>query len=100
MRTDGDDRLVGSWRRTGGAPCAADHAAHLRFEVNGLYFGTTEPPGGFTWWDGGSWRVSAPGRLELSTANDAVVTCTYSVDGATLSITDPAGCQVVYRRDG
>lgn len=92
------DRLVGSWSKSGNEPCAAEYAAHLRIEPNGLYFGTTEPAGGFTWWDSGTWRVTAPGRLALSTANDAVVTYAYSLDGDVLSVTDPSGCRFSYRR--
>ena len=95
---DRDARLVGAWQKTGGGDCAAGYAAHLRFEPNGLYFGHTDPPGGFTWWDGGSWQVAAPGRLALSIANDAVVTYGYAVDGDALSITDASGCSFSYRR--
>jgi hypothetical protein len=95
---DTDPRLLGAWERTADAACAAQYAAHLRFEPNGLYFGTTEPPGGFTWWDGGTWSVAAPGRLSLATANDAVLTYDYDTMGDRLTITDAAGCQVIYRR--
>jgi hypothetical protein len=95
---DTDRTLVGAWVRTTDDPCAAQYAAHLRFEPNGLYFGTTEPPGGFTWWDGGTWRIAAPGRLSLATANDAVVTYDYTAMGDRLTITDASGCQVTYRR--
>ena len=93
-----DAKLVGEWHKNHGGDCAAGYAAHIRFEPNGLYFGTTEPPGAFTWWDGGTWQVPAPGRLALSTANDAVVTYVYAVDGDTLAVTDPAGCKFSYRR--
>lgn len=95
---DRDARLVGAWLKAGGGDCAAGYAAHLRFEANGLYFGTTEPPGAFTWWDEGTWQTSAPDRLALSTANDAVVTYVYAVDGETFSVTDASGCQFSYRR--
>jgi hypothetical protein len=93
-----DARLVGVWRKSGGGACADGYAAHLRFEPNGLYFGNTDPPGAFTWWDGGTWQVTAPGRLAMSTANDAVVTYDYAVEGDALRFTDPAGCQFSYRR--
>ena len=96
---DSDARLVGAWHKSDGGDCAAGYPAHLRFQSNGLYFGTTEPPGAFTWWDGGTWRVPAPGRLALSTANDAVVTYGYTLDGDILAVTDPAGCRFSYRRE-
>jgi hypothetical protein len=95
---DRDTRLVGAWQKAGGGECAARYAAHLRFEPNGLYFGTTEPPGHFTWWDEGTWRMPAPGRLAMSTANDEVVTYDYVVQGDTLDVTDPSGCRFSYRR--
>jgi hypothetical protein len=97
---DRDARLVGAWQKTSGGACAAGYAAHLRFQPNGLYFGNTDPPGAFTWWDGGTWQVPEPGRLALSTANDAVVTYRYVLDGDTLSVTDPSDCQFSYRRSG
>ena len=64
LMADTDPRLLGAWDRTADAACAAQYAAHLRFEPNGLYFGTTEPPGGFTWWDGGTWTCRRAGPPE------------------------------------
>src|SRR4051812_33751143 len=93
-----DSKLVGTWLKVKGGDCAAGYAANLRFEANGLYFGTTEPPGAFTWWDGGSWNIAEPGRLAMSTANDAVVSYSYTVDDNTLTVTDAAGCHFSYRR--
>jgi YD repeat-containing protein len=95
---DRDDRLIGSWHKAGDVACAAGYAAHLRIEAGGLYFGSTEPPGEFTWWDGGTWRVIAQGQLALSTANDAVVLYTYTLQDDTLTIVDAAGCRFSYRR--
>jgi hypothetical protein len=97
-KPSGDPRLVGQWQRHSGGPCAAGYAAHLRIEANGLYFGQTEPPGAFTWWDGGTWRVNEAGRLSLSTANDAVVTYGYRIDGDVLSFTDDKDCRFSFRR--
>ncbi|MGH8601269.1 MAG: hypothetical protein ACREXR_00345 [Gammaproteobacteria bacterium] len=94
-----DMRLLGAWHKSTALECADAYAAHLRFEPNGLYFGSSEPPGAFTWWDGGTWAVSAPGQLSLSTANDAVVAYGYSLDAHTLTFTDASGCQFSYSRD-
>jgi hypothetical protein len=94
----GDAGLVGMWQLARKDDCAVHHAARLRIEPNGLYFGEAEPPGAFTWWDGGTWRVPSPGRLALSIANDAVVDYGYALDGDNLVITDASGCKVVYRR--
>ena len=92
--------LPGNWHKSSQEPCAAGYATHLRFDANGLYYGSTEPPGGFTWWDQGTWAVKAPGQLALSTANDEVVTYAFSLIGDTLTFTDPANCRFSYRRDG
>lgn len=90
--------LIGIWRKVGNPACAAGYAAELRIEPNGLYFGATDPPGAFTWWDSGTWRVKSPGQLALSTANDAVVAYAYSLQSQTLTITDPKGCRFSYQR--
>jgi hypothetical protein len=91
--------LVGEWHRSTEQLCAAGYAMHLRFEPNGLYFGHSEPPGTFTWWDGGTWEVKTPGQLALSTANDAVVAYSYTLYARTLTFTDASGCRFAYRRD-
>ena len=96
--TKRDDRLVGAWQRSSGGACAAGYAARLRIEPGGLYFGETDPPGAFTWWDGGTWQVPETGRLSLSTANDAVVSYGYRVEGDTLTITDAKDCTFSFRR--
>jgi hypothetical protein len=93
-----DTRLVGMWTKANGGSCASRYPVHLRFEPTGLYFGTTEPPGEFTWWDGGTWKVAAPGKISLSIANDAVVDYRYSLGTDTFDVTDSSGCSFSYRR--
>lgn len=95
-----ESRLVGAWQRSSAAPCAAQYPAHWQVEANGLYSGQTEPPGEFTLWDSGTWRVKAPGELALSVANDEVIPYRYTLAGDVLSITDAQGCRFDYRRSG
>lgn len=90
--------LVGVWHKQSGNPCVEQYPARLRIESGGLYFGDTDPPGAFVWWDGGTWRVPAPGRLALSVANDAVIEYAFTLDGERLVITDQTGCDVIYER--
>jgi hypothetical protein len=91
--------LVGHWRRRAGSPaCAAAYAARLEFQPGGLYAGSTEPPGEFTWWDSGTWQLRGPGRVALSTANDAVVEYGYVLKDKQLDFTDAAGCSFGYDR--
>lgn len=94
-----DMDLAGTWLKIDSAPCAATYPAHLRLDPNGLYFGSTEPPGEFTLWDSGTWTLTAPGKLALSTATDAVVSYGYSNDDQVLTFTDASGCRFGYRRD-
>jgi YD repeat-containing protein len=96
---NGEPRLVGSWRRSGGEACAARYPVTLRIDASGLYVGAPEQAGEFTWWDAGTWRVKDPGRIALSTANDAVITYEYTLAGDVLKVTDAEGCTVAYRRE-
>lgn len=96
----GDDRLVGIWHRSSGGACAAGYAARLHIQSDGRYFGETDPPGAFTWWDGGTWRVAEVGRLSLSTANDAIVSYGYRIEGNTLIVTDDNDCRFSFSREG
>jgi len=90
--------LIGRWRRQPGEDCGHDYAAELRIDPDGSYSGTTEPPGEFTWWDSGTWRVIDAGRVSLSIANDAVVSYRYEFADDRLTIIDSSGCRVGYRR--
>ncbi len=96
--TKADLRLVGQWHRSSVTADATGYAGYLRFAADGLYAGQADPPGAFTWWDGGTWATRAPGQLALSTANDAIVTYSYELDSDTLTITDASGNAVIYRR--
>lgn len=91
--------LVGGWTKDAdGPPCAAPYPASLRFDANGHYRGTAEPPGEYAAWDVGTWRVDAPGRVSVSTANDAVVPYAFTSDADTVTFTAPDGCRFSYRR--
>ena len=94
--------LLGTWIKGPGEPCTERYPAQLTLGDRNLYTGQTDPPGGFTWWDAGTWRVRPLSRIELSTATDEVET--YEVrlidDGsaATITIVDNVGCSLTYRR--
>lgn len=92
--------LVGSWRRLGAPPCAAQYPALLHLEADGRYRGSTDPPGGFARWDVGTWELVEQGRVAISTANDAVIRYDYALDGDALVFTDPEHCRFGYRREG
>jgi hypothetical protein len=90
-------RLVGTWRQTAPPACASSYPALLEFQSNGLYRGTTDPPGRFATWDVGTWTVHG-GDLAMSTANDAVVRYRFTLVDDVLQVSDPAGCTFAYRR--
>ena len=92
-------RLVGSWRKTDAPACAAPYPATLRFEASGLYRGTPEPPGQFSTWDVGTWRLDGA-ALAISTATDAVLRYRFTLVGDVLQFVDDAGCTFGYRREG
>jgi hypothetical protein len=94
------EKLLGSWTKTDRPPCAAQYPAELTFQANGLYRGSPEPPAQFTLWDVGTWKLTAPGRLAISTANDAVVPYDVTMSGDTLVFSDAEGCRFAYRRAG
>ena len=91
--------LVGTWRKMAHPDCAALYPAVLQFDANGLYHGAPEPPGQFTSWDVGTWRIDDPGHVMISTANDAVIRYAFALTDAELTVTDQAGCRFTYRRE-
>jgi hypothetical protein len=92
---------VGEWRKLpGGNPCSAQYPEILQFRAGGLYSGRNSEQGSFTLWDAGTYRVSAPGRVEISTANDAIIGYAFSLEGNVVTFLDPAGCEIQYRFGG
>ena len=89
---------IGEWIRVGGAACAESYPDRIDFRDGGIYIGRKEPEGTFTQWDAGTWRVVEPGRVEISTANDAVLSYGFSVADGVLSFRDADGCEFRYRR--
>lgn len=91
--------LVGNWRKQTREDCAARYPATLAILPGGQYRGQSETPGGFAWWDVGTWRLRGDGEVEISTANDAVITYRYRLTGGELVFTDPDDCRIVYRAE-
>jgi hypothetical protein len=87
---------LGQWRKATRTPCSERYPDRLLFREGGIYTGHTEPPGAFTHWDVGTFEVVGPDRVEISTANDAVVSYTFTASGDTLSFRDPEGCDFEY----
>jgi hypothetical protein len=91
--------LVGNWTKITRSECSAIYPDRLQFSDNGLYAGQKDPPGSFTLWDSGSWEISGPEQIRISTANDAVIAYRFRQSGDILHFTDPDGCEFEYRRE-
>ena len=91
-----EPKIVGSWRKQAGPACAARYPDVLVILPNGQYRGRTDPEGEYTHWDVGTWEAKGPGKIAVSTANDAVITYRFTLRGERLSFTDPDGCEFSY----
>lgn len=90
--------LIGNWQKTDGPDCSRIYPDRIRFEDSGLYFAEQDKPGVFTLWDVGTFEVSGPDRIRLSTATDAVLTYSIHMRADEIRIRDPDGCEFGYRK--
>ena len=92
---------VGEWRKLPGSTCAAQYPDIIQFRDNGIYSARNETSSGsHPVWDAGTYNVTAAGRIEISTANDAIVGYAFSIEKNTVTFRDPAGCEIQYRLTG
>jgi hypothetical protein len=89
-----------SWEKISRTACDELYPDSIRFQENALYFGLKDPPGTFTRWDVGTYEVIGSERINISTANDAIVTYGFTISNDTLTFVDPDDCQFRYRRAG
>ena len=90
--------LYGRWEKLPHPPCAQRYPDSLEFQERGLYVGRSEPPGTFTLWDAGTFELLDSQHLQLSTANDALVTYDVSWQQGRLTFVDADGCVFAYRK--
>lgn len=94
-----DDELAGTWTKVGGDPGSSGYPDELELLPGGRYVGRMRPGAReHPRWDVGTYRRLAEGRVDISTANDAVERCTFTLDGERLTLIDEAGVTVAYRR--
>lgn len=91
-------QIVGSWEKVSRTACGEIYPDSISFQGNGLYFGLKDPPGTFTKWDAGTYEIIGSERINISTANDAVVTYRFAISNDILAVVDADDCQFVYRR--
>ncbi len=91
-------KIVGNWEKITDSACSRPYPDGIRFQENGSYLGTKDPPGTYTHWDVGTYDFVGPGRIEISLANDAIVGYSYAILNDVLRFVDPDGCEFDYRR--
>ena len=94
--------LGGSWHKTAGPDGDRTYPDVLDLLVvepgAGRYLGRkAHPEQGFLQWDAGTWRLTDDGRIEISTATDALERWPVSISDGELQI-HVAECVLTYRR--
>ena len=89
--------LTGRWRKADAPPCATAYPDEIEFG-DSRYAATKGRDQGFVVWDVGSVEVLDAHTVRLGTATDQRVEYHVTVDGDTLTVTDPDGCRFAYRR--
>jgi hypothetical protein len=95
-----DERaLAGRWEKVSTETGAGPYPDLLELGEGGRYRGEMRPGSPHhPLWDLGGWEAAGPGRVRISTANDARVVYDVRVGGDELTFTAPDGCEVAYRR--
>jgi hypothetical protein len=91
-------QLVGNWAKITSSSCSQVYPDTIHFQEAGLYVGQMDSPGTFTFWDVGTFEVIDSEQINVSTANDAIVTYEFSISNDVLTFKDPDGCEFNYRR--
>jgi hypothetical protein len=94
--------LTGSWRKSAGGDGELNYPDVLDFTTTtraaGRYMGRKgRPEQGFLVWDAGSWRLTDDGRIEISTATDAIDSWPVTISDDEIQI-HAADSDLTYRR--
>ena len=92
-------KLIGNWSKQTRDGWAAQYPASLVIRPDGQYRGTSDPPGEYTHWDVGTWLQRGEHEVDISTANDAIITYGFELAGDELTITDEDDRHIVYRAE-
>jgi hypothetical protein len=94
---DGGRSVAGRWAKARSEPCADLYPDVVEF-FEGTFLATKGPAQGFLRWDAGIYHRLAPDRLRIQTATDELVTYPCTVTADELTVLDPEGCRLHYRR--
>jgi hypothetical protein len=94
--------LSGTWRKSAGTEGELSYPDVLDLTTTiprgGRYMGRKgRPEQGFLVWDAGSWRLTDDGRIEISTATDAIDSWPVVISDDEMQI-HAADCVLTYRR--
>lgn len=96
--TDQSPQIVGEWKKTTDSACSLIYPDTIQFQKNGLYYGNMDTIGTFTQWDAGEFQVLDNTQINISTANDAIVTYRFSIENNILTFKDTTGCVFSFRK--
>jgi hypothetical protein len=97
-----DVDISGTWRKSSGSEGELSYPDVLDFttttRAGGRYMGRKgRPEQGFLVWDAGSWRLTNDGRIEISTATDAIESWPVTISDDEMQIA-AADVVLTYRR--
>jgi hypothetical protein len=91
--------LTGTWKKVSTTQCDQQYPAEIEFsEQRPRYLAKKGAGQGFICWDAGTYEVMGTDQVKISTATDAQILYRFSINGDTLTFTDPDGCEFKYRR--
>jgi hypothetical protein len=90
--------LVGTWQKATTATCSQPYPDKLELLSDQRYRGQPSPGQEFTLWDVGEYQVISDREIKISTANDAMPTYQYMLNGDRLTFLDSNSCEFDYQR--
>ena len=91
------ESVVGQWAKVRTSGCEQQYPDVIEF-FEGTYLGKKGPGQGFLVWDAGIYKRLAPDRIRIQIATDELVAYQCSVSADLLTVLDPDGCCLEYRR--
>jgi hypothetical protein len=90
--------LIGNWEKITRSNCSEKYPSWIQFQNYGLYIAKNDPAGGSIIWDTGTYQIIGPREIDISLANDAIVTYRFSIEDGVLILRDTEGCEFKYRK--
>jgi hypothetical protein len=91
--------FVGRWSKISSTDCDRRYPAEIEFGET-RFSARKGPQQNFVIWDVGGYEVLSDDEAMIQIATDEQVKYRFRVDGETLTLVDPDGCEFSYRRVG